>query len=76
MAKVYLMLEDLPTERDTDVSLGWAVDWGGEAPGRPEVLTDAQETVDRFLDVLERIPWAQRGTVEEGRIILLPGTVA
>lgn len=69
MPKVYLMVEDLPTEAQADVSLGWAVDWGTEDGGCPEELSDAQETVAKFLRVLERIPWAQRG--EPGRIILL-----
>lgn len=75
MAKVYLMVSDLPTETDSDVALGWAVDWGTADGEKPEVMTDAQETVDKFLRVLERIPWAQRGEIQDGRIILLPGTV-
>lgn len=69
MPKVYLMVEDLPTGAEDEVSLGWAVDWGTDDGLRPEVLSDAQETLAKFLGVLERIPWARKG--EKGRIILL-----
>lgn len=77
MAKVYLMLSDLPTETEGDVSLGWAVDWGTEDGAKPDELSPAQEAAEQFLRVLERIPWAQRGKLKqtEAGIILLPGTV-
>ena len=50
MARVYLMVEDLP--EGSEPSISFAVDWGTEDGAQPHELSDAQYAVQLFHDVL------------------------
>jgi hypothetical protein len=50
MARVYLMVEDLP--EGSEPSISFAVDWGTEDGQLPAEHTDAQYAVQLFHDVL------------------------
>lgn len=53
MARVYLMLEDLPDEGPDSPPFSWAVQWGTEGNQRPDQPTAAQFAVARFVSVLD-----------------------
>jgi hypothetical protein len=74
MAKVYLMLEDLPDSGPDDPPFSWAVQWGTEGNERPNEPTDAQLVLDRFISVLDGSFRAEMRETVQSPSVSIPDT--